>query len=255
MHLWHRLALAALLSSSACQTAQPSRPTAASGPPAASTASSTVAPTAGSVPDFLVRRSTFTGCELEGFVSLTAARNALVFGAKKESLLGARGNGPWQRAMIDDLFARMKVHGLRSHGSFAAEKFYQCADRQRLALTKNAAGAAACLARLDIVFYMDADRRKGRTQGETLAHFKRNFAHVPKDVFPEALVEQLAPMVFRISSDDGEYELRRFVFETCLFPDEWKQWWESAGRKEDPGRRSGAPTQSDRHASGVEKAP
>lgn len=222
MHPRSRCALVVLATVlSACQTARaPSSAASESGKREAAPA------------DFLVRRSTFTGCELEAFISLTAARSALMFHATKDSLLAARSTGPWQRAMIADLFAQIEGGGLKNHPYFAAEKFYQCAEREELAVRKNVGGAAVCLARLDIVFYLDSDRRKGRTREEALARFRRSFANVPESVFPAALVEQLAPMAFRISADDDEYELRRLVFETCLFPGEWKAWREGDGRKE-----------------------
>jgi hypothetical protein len=180
-------------------------------------------------PDFLVRRPAFTGCELEGFMSLTAARNAIVFADKKENLLG-KAPTPWRTAMVEELYAR-KADDKLTHAGFAAQKFYECADRERLGLARNA-GAWVCFARLDVVFYLDADRRKGRTRDEAVARFQRSFAKVPKAVFPDGLVDKIAPMVFRITTDEGEYELRRFVLETCLFPDDWKAWWDAVGSKQ-----------------------
>ncbi len=207
-------ALAVVTSLTACQTAQP-RPQA---PVAAA--------------DFLVRRPAFTQCELEGFMSLTAARNALVFGSRKESLIAGTSTSPFRTAMVEDLYVQKASGHLKNHPSFAAQKFYECSAREQLGLAPNPGGAAICLARLDIVFYLDVDRRKGRAQSEALARFKKSFPDVPKSVFPDDLVEKIAPMVFRITSEDGEYELRRFVFETCLFPDGWKQWWDAVGSKE-----------------------
>ncbi len=209
-----RVAALAFAALAACRTAPP-RPAApaAAAPPAQ---------------DFLVRRSAFTGCELEGFMALTAARNALVFHATKESLVGDAAPASWRSQMVEDLFARKDR--LDNHASFAAEKFYACADREQLGLAKNP-GAWVCLARVDIVFFLDTDRRKGRPREEAVARFEKTFAAVPKEVYPDELVEKLAPMVYRISSDEDEYDLRRFVFETCLFPDDWKRWWDAVGSK------------------------
>lgn len=177
-----------------------------------------------SMRDYLVRRTSFTMCELEGFIALSAARNAFALGVSKEAML-AGTKPPERRAMLEELYARKESGALKNHASFAEERFYQCTDTRGLTLEKKR-GAATCLARLDIIFYMDSYRAKGATQAQMLARFKRAFAKSPKDVYPDALVEKLAPMVYRATTDDDNYELRRFVFETCLFPDEWKAWWD-----------------------------
>jgi len=179
--------------------------------------------------DHLVRRPDFTQCELEGFIALAAARGAFAFHVSKEQALAATKVASTQ-AMIEDLYAAKESGAVRNHASFAERRFYACADARRLGIEKKPGGAAVCLAHLDIVFYLDAWREKGETQEEALAHFRRSFANSPRDIYPDALADALAPMVYRATTSDDDYELRRFVFESCLFPDEWKAWWESTRR-------------------------
>lgn len=177
--------------------------------------------------DNLVRQPSFTNCELQAFISLSAGRNAISFGATQTALLAARGNGAFQVSMINELFARMSDGGFRDYPMFAAEKFYQCTDREGIPVAKNLNGAAVCLARQDISFYLYARKLDGRTQAEATAIVKRMFANSSQDIYPEALIDQTALMVYRADNDNDFYEIRRFSFETCLFPDEWKAWWNS----------------------------
>ena len=138
---------------------------------------------------------------------------------------------PPPRAMLEELYARKEDGTLRDYPSFAEEKFYQCTDAEGLALDKKLGGGTICLARLDIVYFLDGYRMQGVPPVQALARFKRTFASSPKDAYPDALVEQLVPMVYRATTSEDNYELRRFVFETCLFPEEWKVWSQSTRRK------------------------
>jgi hypothetical protein len=182
--------------------------------------------------EYLVRQPKFTHCELEAFISLNAARNAIVFGQTQESLLATKGNGAFQVAMVNELFRRMKVQGFRDYPRFAAEKFYQCVEREQLAVVKDLNSASICMARQDIPFYLYAKRADGRSQVEATDAVRKMYAESPKGIYPVALIDQTAPMVYRINGDDGFYELRRFSFETCLFPTDWKAWWDARGTYE-----------------------
>jgi len=178
--------------------------------------------------EYLVRKPAFSACELDAFISLGAARNAVLFHDTRESLLAVKGNSAFQIGMINELFDRMRDQGLRDYPMFAAEKFYQCAERKTLPVTKNMNGAAICFARQDIVFFLNARKTQGRSQAEATAMVKKMFLGAPAGTYPEALIEQTAPMVYRASSDEDFYEVRRLAFETCLFPEDWKAWWNSS---------------------------
>ncbi|WP_394825663.1 hypothetical protein [Pendulispora albinea] len=170
---------------------------------------------------------TFEVCEREAFMSLLAARNALLFHSSRESLPGANSDDLFIIPMINESYGKMKNEDLSNHGVFAAEKFYQCADREKLSVSKDPDGAAVCLGRHDILFFLDAGRREGQTQEQAKARTKSILKRDLTSTYPSALIDELTPMVYRTNSADENYALRRFVFETCLFPTEWKAWWNS----------------------------
>jgi hypothetical protein len=196
-----------------------------SAPPAAGTG-------AGRSTGFLVRDPAFTLCELESFVALTTARNAIVFGQAETTLLATNGNDPAKAAMIGELFGRMREQGLRNYPQFGAEKFYQCTEREKLPVAKRMNAASVCMARQDIPFYLYANKTRGLSQADAVVATRKVLANQPKDVYPDALIDELAPMIYRSTSSDGFFEIRRFMFESCLFPVEWKAWWEAVGVKE-----------------------
>ncbi|MES9991591.1 MAG: hypothetical protein ABW098_06520 [Candidatus Thiodiazotropha sp.] len=184
--------------------------------------------------EYLVRKPSFTNCELEALITHTAGRQAIVFKATQESLLATKNARAFQKDMINELFARINDNGFRDYPMFAAEKFYQCIEREGVSIKKNLGGAAVCLARQDIPFYLYAKKQSGSTLEETTAFVKKLYENSSKEIYPETLIEQTAKMVYRAKNTNDFYNIRRLSFETCLFPKEWKAWWESqqAAKKE-----------------------
>lgn len=175
----------------------------------------------------LMDQEGFQACEAEAFLALVVARNAMHLGNSQASQRAVPSNGDFALATIDEVYETLARTGSKDHGGFAAAKFYQCSERERLGLRANPSGAAVCLARQDLVFFLHAERLRGRAPAEAVARVKQLFGPSSPAVYPPALIDQLAPMVYRVQSGDDEYELRRFVFETCLFPSEWQAWYES----------------------------
>lgn len=193
----------------------------------ASTPPPAPAPVAGTPAGFLVRDPTFTYCELEAFVAHDAARQTLLFGQGQEAMLAnAKGDASLTQ-LINEIFRQVKEEGLEDHARFASAQFYQCVDREKLSLPRNPGGAAVCLARTDIVFFLNADRQRGKSPEEANQRLKDTLRSASQTVYPHDLIDQLTPMAYRIQNEDDHYELRRFVFETCLVPKDWRDWWNS----------------------------
>lgn len=169
----------------------------------------------------------FRQCEAEAFLALVVARNAMHLDNSKETQLAVKSNGAFTIAAIEEVYADIARSGTRDHGGFAARKFYECVKREGLPLDEKPS-AAVCLARQDIVFFLNVDRQRGRTQAEAGARVKGMLSKTSQTVYPEALIDRLLPMVYRVSSDDDEYELRQFVFETCLMPEDWTAWFKAS---------------------------
>lgn len=175
----------------------------------------------------LMDNEAFQECEAEAFLALVIARNAMHLGTSQAAQRAVPSNGEFALATIDEVYETLARTGSRDHGGFAATKFYACNSRGPLGLPENRNAAAVCLARQDLVFFLNAERVRGRAPTEAVARVKQLFGQSSPAVYPPALIDQLAPMVYRVQSGDDEYELRRFVFETCLFPREWQAWYEA----------------------------
>jgi hypothetical protein len=178
--------------------------------------------------ELLLDKPAFQQCEAEAFIALIIARNGMHLKDTRASLLAIKSNGDFQVRTINQLFDEIEATGSKDHGGFAARKFDECAKREGLEVKADPSGAAICLARHDIVFFATAERGKGTPEPEALARVRRLFAASPKSVYPDALVDQLVPMTYRVRNFDDDYQLRQMVFETCLFPEDWKAWYQAA---------------------------
>lgn len=84
--------------------------------------------------------------------------------------------------------------------------------------------ATFCLARQDILFYLSIDREKGLLEDEAGERIRQRFSKSSQSVYSEAIIERLIPIVYQVADDEDEYKLRRYVFETCYLPDDWRAW-------------------------------
>lgn len=176
----------------------------------------------------LLDRPAFRQCEAEAFLSLIIARNAIHLGNTKESQLAVKSNGAFAISTIEEVYLEIEKSGTRDHGTVAARKFYQCAKRENLPVPEKLSSAAVCLARQDIEFFVNIDRQRRRPQDEAEVRIKQYLSKSSKTVYPDALIDQIVPMVYRIRSADDEYQLRQMIFETCLLPDDWNAWYNAS---------------------------
>ena len=133
-------------------------------------------------------------CEAEAFLSLVIARNAMHLGNSKQIQLDVKSNGPFSVAAINEVYAEIDQSNTKDHGSFAARKFYQCTRREGVTVAEDVRSASVCLARQDIVFFLNVDRERGRSQADAAARIKGFLSKSSKGVYPEELVDQLVPM-------------------------------------------------------------
>lgn len=175
--------------------------------------------------DNLIRKPGFSTCELEAFVALGYGRQVIVFKSTKASLLAGPGVGAFQIALIDDLFKRMQSEEFSDYPRFAAEKFYECTDREKVLVEKNLTNASICLFRQDVLFYLNERKKQGRSLNEATLMVSKMYRENTEEVLPQRLIDMAASMVYKAKTDEDMYALRRFHFESCLFPDQWKAWW------------------------------
>jgi hypothetical protein len=174
-----------------------------------------------------LRAPAFEQCELEGFVATDLGRQALLFGETREKLLEQNGLGELQRQAIEALHAGIRDKTVSHYAAFAADRFYACAERLKLPVARNTKAASVCFARTDIQFFAQRHKEKGLSAEQARANFRTVFKDTPKEIFPDSLVDELTNWEYQVERPAEQYELRRFILESCLFPEEWKRWYNS----------------------------
>ncbi len=164
----------------------------------------------------------FRDCELEAFIALGAARQALFFKNSKAELLKAGGNKPDQVEMLDDLYAGIENKTYKNHGAFAAKRWNACAQKSQLSLPANNDGAWLCLLRLDISFFLLAYQQQGATMSQAIEKTRQLTAKNSAELFPPKLIDFVAPMVYQLK-DGYDLPVRQVIFESCLFPDAFQE--------------------------------
>lgn len=164
----------------------------------------------------LFQQSSFQDCELESFISLGAARNALLFHETEAQLLAGPNIGPLQVTIYHELFARIRNRRLHDYSRFAAEHFLACSERESVHLHQSVEQVTACLARLDILLTLRGGMLSGQSESEANAAAKNRLTL--RTLYPETLIDKLTPMTYNAPDEDAFFKLRRSVFESCLLP-------------------------------------
>lgn len=174
--------------------------------------------------ELLLERKDFRECEAEAMTALSIARNKMHLQNSEQSMLDVKSNAEFRIATVKEVNEEIKRSGSKDHSGFAAKKFLECTNRAGLPIKENLYAAAFCLARQDILFYLSIDRKKGIPEGEAGERIRQRFSKNSQSIYSKSFIERLVPIVYQVTDDEDEYKLRRYVFETCYLPDDWKAW-------------------------------
>ena len=174
--------------------------------------------------ELLLEHKDFRECEAEAMTALSIARNTMHLQNSKQSMLDVKSNAEFQIATIKEVNEEIKRSGSKDHAGFAAKKFFECTKRAGLPIKEDLYAATFCLARQDILFYLSIDREKGLLEGEAGERIRQRFSKSSQSIYSEPIIERLVPIVYQVADDEDEYKLRRYVFETCYLPDDWRAW-------------------------------
>ncbi len=142
----------------------------------------------------------------------------------KLSMLDVKSTAEFQKATTSEVYEEISGTGSKDHVAFAAKKFFQCSKRAGLPIKEDWYAATFCLARQDILFYVAIDREQGRPESEADVRIRKRFSDSSKSIYSDAIIDRLVPLVYQVIDDEDEYKLRRYNFEMCYLPGEWRAW-------------------------------
>ncbi|MGX9730003.1 hypothetical protein ACWYXO_05115 [Janthinobacterium aestuarii] len=174
--------------------------------------------------ELLLERQDFRECEAQTMTALSIARNAMHLKDSKQSMLDVKSTAEFQRATTSEVDEEIARTGSNDHVRFAAKKLFQCSKLAGLPIKEDWQAATFCLARQDILFYLAIDREQGRPEGEADVRIRKRFSNSSKSIYSDPIIDRFVPLVYQVTDNEDEYKLRRYMFETCYLPDEWRAW-------------------------------
>jgi hypothetical protein len=140
-------------------------------------------------------RNAFQLCDARTFVAMGLARSYFTGGRQKEPVRSLVKNDPWGRETAETLFRLADAGTLQHHAEFAADVLVQCAVANVVQVGAPKNQVRLCLARTDVGFYLHADRTAGLVRQEAISRTAARLK--PREVYPTALVNAVAEVVYR----------------------------------------------------------
>jgi hypothetical protein len=154
-------------------------------------------------------------CELAGFVAYGTAREAIVWGRKKDYWKLQPERSDFQDSFLDELYTRVDDQGFKDHLLFGAEKLVACL-RQFPANNgiPEPSRFSSCFAETDVVFRA----QEYKAGGAGLASTKRIVRSDLKDatVYPQEMLDRLIPLAYPIDNDDKIFDLQKALLHRCI---------------------------------------
>lgn len=161
-------------------------------------------------------KDSFTLCESEAFLSLNVARNYLLFGRKRDNVLPYLSNSAFDQDLAQELFRRADANEIRHHAQFAAEKLAACAKRTGQDFSRPTFVVESCFAKVDIPFFLYNALEEKASKDDAIASTEKSLPN--RDLYPAALIREVADRLYPSSSLDQTRRTMRSLFWNCVFP-------------------------------------
>lgn len=161
----------------------------------------------------------FQVCDAEGAMALHMARNYIMSGKKRESVLKHVGEDAQGMAMANALFSKVDSGEIKHHAQFAAESLLACAQREQLALNKSVGQTRVCYARVDMPFYLHLAKEQGLDKAAAIQKVSGQLSE--RTLYPSELISLLAERIYPDAAFEQTRKLMGTVFWSCMFNQEW----------------------------------
>jgi hypothetical protein len=152
-------------------------------------------------------------CDVEGMQALDIAREYIVLHGSRERLL-AEAKDSSSEAVVWALTERADQGRIESHVHFATEKLFACASHAGVNVRKSPDEVRLCYARVDVPFFLTAQREVGATKSAAIA----TVGEILNDrtFYPQELIEAVANAVYDTSRSSDKKQLMSKTFWSCF---------------------------------------
>ena len=139
-------------------------------------------------------RESFRLCDDRAFLALNIARNYMMTGGNRDTVMPLLRDDPAAAAMAEDILGRIDAGAVRHPGEVAADALFQCAAEQKMSVGAPRERVALCFTRTDVAFFLHVERSKNTVRQDAVSKVRKRLTS--RDLYPVALINEVAEAVY-----------------------------------------------------------
>lgn len=159
-------------------------------------------------------KAAFRLCDSRTFIAVAMGRVYLYEGRDRQRVLTLVKNDNWARPLAENLIRRADAGEIVHPAQFATEVLFQCAISEAIQVGASRADAQLCIARTDIAAELHEARARGVSRAQAVARTSGRLK--PPELYPPAMVNTLADVIYRAQSPPSLRTLSSEVLWGCL---------------------------------------
>ncbi|HSC01171.1 MAG TPA: hypothetical protein VLE45_14735 [Burkholderiaceae bacterium] len=139
-------------------------------------------------------REAFGVCDARAFLALNIARNYMMTGRNRETVMPHLRGDAAAEAMAEAVLARIDAGAVRHPGEAAADALFECAAEQKISVGASRQRVALCFTRTDVAFFLHVERSQKVVQQQAVSKVRTRLAS--RELYPAALINSVADAVY-----------------------------------------------------------
>jgi hypothetical protein len=139
-------------------------------------------------------RESFRICDAKAFLALNIARNYMMTGRDRRTVVPHLQGDAAAEAMAEAIFRRIDADEIRHPGEVAADVLFECAAQRKMFVGAPRQQVALCFTRTDIVFFLHLERSNHVVRQSAEAKVQARLTS--RELYPAVLISTMAKAVY-----------------------------------------------------------
>jgi hypothetical protein len=159
-------------------------------------------------------RDAFGACDAQAFLVLNIARNYMMTGRNRDTVMPHLKGDANAEALADDVFRRIDAGTVHHPGELAADTLFQCAAERKIDVGAPREHVALCFTRTDVAFFLHAERSQNVARQQAVSKVRARLTS--RELYPVSLINQVAEAVYAPPQLPDLRQLMGRVAWTCI---------------------------------------
>ena len=139
-------------------------------------------------------RESFRVCDAMAFLALNIARNYMMTGRNRDTVMPHLKGDAAAEAMAEEIFRRVGAGTIHHPGEVAADVLFDCAAQQKMTVGAPRQQVALCFTRTDIAFFLHIERSNHVVRQQAVSKVQTRLKS--RELYPTALINTVAEAVY-----------------------------------------------------------